>query len=126
MMEDGEKVTLGEVTVTYDGTCEAELQPAPSCPQFTITIEDQDEIGRPNVTVTLEHKDSNAPVITATTDENGEFIVPTATTQTGVYKVYEGNQLLGEITITYKNDNCETTLIELPTCEQFTLVVKDV
>lgn len=125
--EAGTDVALGEVTVTYNGTCQYELQPEPACEQFEITIEDKNHILRSNVTVTLKHKtDNTAPEITRTTDENGQFTVPSGTTQTGVYKVYEGKQYLGDVTITYKNSPCAATVTEVPTCETCTLIVKDV
>ncbi|WP_158333651.1 collagen binding domain-containing protein [Bacillus sp. OxB-1] len=125
--DGGTEVILGDIAVTYDGDCKDEIAPTPSCDEFTITIEDKDNIARPNVTVTLKHKtDATAPEITATTDANGKFTVPSDTTQTGEYKVYEGKQYLGDVTITYKNDPCAATVTEAPTCETFTLTVRDV
>lgn len=126
VFEIGTGGKLGDVVVSYDGCKDELIQPEPSCTLFTITIEDKDNIARPGVTVTLKHKtDSTAPEIIATTDENGQFTVP-STTQTGVYKVYEGKQYLGDVTITYKNTPCEAIVSEAPTCESFTLIVKDV
>lgn len=125
---EGATIALGNVTVQFDGECEAELQTNPACDVFTVTIEDKDNIARPNVIVTLKHKDNaEAPEITATTDQDGKFIVPySKDLVTGVYKVYEGKQYLGDVTITFKNDPCEAPVTEAPTCETFTLTVKDV
>ncbi|GEN81921.1 hypothetical protein SLU01_02330 [Sporosarcina luteola] len=123
--ENGTEIILGDITVTYDGECEYNLQPNPSCSNFTITLEDKNNVIRPNVTVTLKHEDGTSPEITMTTDANGEINLLSADTQTGVYKVYEGKQFLETVKITYK-DGCLETLVQAPACESFTLTVKDV
>lgn len=122
----GTEVTFGDVTVMYDGDCKGEVVPTPSCSEFTITIEDTNNIARPDVTVTLVHKDDDTVKITATTDENGKFTLSSSVTKTGDYKVYEGKQYLGDLSITYKNNPCAATVTEAPTCETFTLAVNDV
>ncbi|KYG90180.1 hypothetical protein A0U40_08035 [[Bacillus] sp. KCTC 13219] len=140
--EDGYQA---DVTVEYSGSdCNAEVQPQPACPQFTITIfESADENGdgqnpRQNATITLIDeqgqtvivKDTQGDTVLLETDENGQVKLPSTRDnedglKAGDYAVYEGNQFLGKITVSYKG-NCETELIQSPSCPQFTVHVNDV
>ncbi|MFJ7668544.1 collagen binding domain-containing protein [Lysinibacillus sp. NPDC097195] len=134
---------LGKVTVKYDGTCKAPatIQPAPNCPQFTVSLfemKDSSKVARPGVTVTLKDstgnlvtvKDENGSSVVLKTDADGKFIMPSTKDnpdgiKAGEYSVYEGNQYLGMITVSYKV-NCEYELLQAPKCPTFELTVKDV
>ncbi|WP_341301556.1 collagen binding domain-containing protein [Lysinibacillus sp. FSL H8-0500] len=126
-VKDGtDVITLenAEITVKYgNGECQAEVQQANACPEFTITINDDNNNPRANVTVTLKDS-SNATVATETTGNDGKFTLP-STTPAGTYKVYEGNQYLGTVTIDYTN-GCEAALTVARACETFTLMINDV
>ncbi|MFF5993964.1 collagen binding domain-containing protein [Lysinibacillus sp. KU-BSD001] len=117
---------LGNVTVKYGiGECQGELQPQNTCPAFTVTLNDKDGNPRPNVEVVLKDKSGNVITAPSTkTDAGGKFTVP-PTTSAGKYDLYEGNQYLGEVTVDYSNNNCETAITEAPTCPNFTLTLKD-
>ena len=118
-------VELGTVLVKYgNGQCQGEVQPTNSCPIFTITMNDEQNNPRPNVTVSLKNA-SNTVITTTTTDGNGQFTVP-STTPSGTYKLYEGTVFLGNVTISYQNGNCGAVITQAPTCETFTLTVNDV
>ena len=118
---------LGDVIVQYEDECKGHIQPLPKCDDFTIIIEDKNYQPRPNVSVVLKHKTEDDVIdMRVTTDENGKFTVPSDTTKTGDYKVYEGKQYLGTVKITYKSDPCKAVITEAPTCETFALTIKDV
>ncbi|QPR66744.1 LPXTG cell wall anchor domain-containing protein [Lysinibacillus macroides] len=114
------------IIVKYSNGCEVEVQIPNACPTVTVTINDDNSNPRPNVTVTLKDS-SNATVATETTDSNGKFTLPT-TTPAGTYKVYEGNQYLGTVTIDYTSSTapCEAELTVARACEIFTLTINDV
>ncbi|MGY3186836.1 collagen binding domain-containing protein [Lysinibacillus sp. TE18511] len=119
---------LGKVTVKYgkdnnDDDCGAKLQPTNSCPQFTITLNDENDKSRPNVAVTLKDKDGKV-IISTETDENGKIQVK-PNPPAGKYYLYEGKQFLSEVNISYK-DGCEIVVKQAPACPEFTLTVKDV
>ena len=120
------KLNDTQITVKYTDGCKDEIAPAPSCNVFTITVEDDKGVGRQNLDVILEHKDDSTIKIQATTNQDGKFTVPSVSTKAGVYKVYEGKQYLGDVTITYKMIPCEAKVQLAPTCETFTLTVNDV
>jgi len=121
---DGNDVTLGTVTVNYSaGNCQDEIQPLPACPLFTITVITESNAPRPNVEVTLKNA-SNTVIVTTTTNGAGEFTVPT-TTPAGTYKLYEDEQLLGTVVISYQGGNCEAELDVARVCETFMLTVRD-
>ena len=116
---------LGTVIVKYgQNECHGEVQPVNSCPIFTITVNDEQNNPRPNVTVTLKNA-SNTVITTATTDGNGKITIP-STTPSGTYKLYEGTVFLGNVEVSYQNGKCEATITQAPTCEVFTLTVNDV
>ncbi|MFS0817887.1 collagen binding domain-containing protein [Lysinibacillus sp. 1P01SD] len=112
-----------KITVKYGDDCKAEVQQAKACPSVTITINDENNSPRTNVTVTV--KDSNNAILaTEKTDNDGKFILP-STTPAGTYKVYEGKQYLGTVTIDYTT-GCEVELTIARACETFTLTINDV
>ncbi|MFC6332836.1 carboxypeptidase regulatory-like domain-containing protein [Paenibacillus septentrionalis] len=114
---------LGTVTVKYTvGDCEGTVQPAPACSLFTIVVNAENGSPRPNVEVTLKTTAGDI-VATETTDDNGKFTVPT-TVAAGTYKLYEENQLLGNVVISYLG-NCEAELQVARVCEIFVLTVRD-
>jgi len=128
---DSNDIWLGNVTVKYTDGCKDEIAPLPACPVFTITLNENKagvDVPRPGVTVTL--KDSTgSDIVTITTDKDGKFTVPSIQASNGVkageYYLYEGNQFLSKVDISYKG-NCETSLTQAPKCESFELTVKDV
>lgn len=109
---------LGEVTTNTN--CEIVFAPKPSCPNFTIELQDENGNPRGNVEVTVKAKDGTE-IGTFTTDQDGKLKIP-STTPAGQYELYEGKQYLQDVTITYKN-GCETTVIQAPKCPNFTLTI---
>lgn len=107
--------------------CEGSVQPAPTCTVFTITVNDENDNARPNVTVTVKDTNGN-PIKTEKTNNNGEITIPSSELPTGKYFVYEGELLIGDVDVSYKNNiNCEAkvTVTGPPTCTTFTLEVQD-
>ncbi|WP_369594523.1 collagen binding domain-containing protein [Lysinibacillus pakistanensis] len=124
-VKDSDGIDYGKVIVKFGaGGCQGEVQPINSCPIFTITVNDEQNNPRPNVTVTLKNA-SNTVITTATTDGNGKITIP-STTPSGTYKLYEGTVFLGNVEVSYQNGKCEATITQAPTCEVFTLTVNDV
>ncbi|MEK5330070.1 collagen binding domain-containing protein [Lysinibacillus sp. FSL W8-0992] len=128
---DSNDIWLGNVTVKYTDGCKDEIAPLPACPVFTITLNENKagvDVPRPGVTVTLKDSVGNE-ITTVTTDKDGKFTVPSIQVANGVkageYYLYEGNQFLSKVDISYKG-NCETSLTQAPKCESFKLTVKDV
>ncbi|MFJ7407880.1 MULTISPECIES: collagen binding domain-containing protein [unclassified Lysinibacillus] len=128
---DSNDIWLGNVTVKYIDGCKDEIAPLPACPVFTITLNENKagvDVPRPGVTVTLKDSVGNE-ITTVTTDKDGKFTVPSIQVANGVkageYYLYEGNQFLSKVDISYKG-NCETSLTQAPKCESFELTVKDV
>ncbi|MGE7842393.1 collagen binding domain-containing protein [Lysinibacillus sp. NPDC093712] len=128
---DSNNIWLGNVTVKYTDGCKDEIAPLPACPVFTITLNENKagvDVPRPGVTVTLKDSVGNK-IITVTTDKHGKFTVPSIQVANGVkageYYLYEGNQFLSKVDISYKG-NCETSLTQAPKCKSFELTVKDV
>lgn len=109
--DNDNKLSETGITVKYTDGCKDEIAPVPSCDLFTVTVKDVDGNGRPNTTVTMK-KPNGDVVDTFTTDSNGSFTVdttkknPNTIAPPGQYELYEGNQFLGEIEITYVNGNC--------------------
>jgi len=118
-------VKLGVITVSYiDEECRATvIIPENACPVVTITVNAENGSPRPNVAVTLKDT-ANEVIATATTDENGKFTIPT-TVAAGTYKLYEHQQYLGSVDISYKGANCEAELQVSRVCEIFVLTVND-
>ncbi|MGE7945129.1 collagen binding domain-containing protein [Lysinibacillus xylanilyticus] len=117
-----EKGEIKEFTVTID--CEATVQPAPSCPQFTLTVKDENGKVRPNVdNITI--KDTTGAIIATnkTTNELGQITIPSENIPSGVYNVYQGDLFIGQITVKY-SVNCEAEISAAPACPAFTLTVQ--
>jgi LPXTG-motif cell wall-anchored protein len=108
-----------------DITCEAEVQPAPTCESFTIVVKDEEGNPRPNVQVTVKDAAGNViPTYGQSTDEFGKITLPT-TTKPGTYSIFEGELLFKTtIEVSYKED-CYTEVQGAPYCEDFTLTVQD-
>lgn len=116
--------TIGEIDVSFAGEeCVDEIQIAPSCPFFEVTVKDENGKERSNATVTIKDKDGN-DVYTAKTNEKGEIHVPSNDLPAGNYDVYEGDIFIGEIEISYL-DNCEAEVQASPSCPMFTLTITD-
>ncbi len=121
---------LGKVTVKYDGGCKAVVQPVPKCENYTIVVRDGQGNIRTNI-LELTLKQGTTVVTKVSPDAGGRFIVhsndPTNSVKPGEYTIYEGNQFLGTVTLTYKKScGYEFTIIQAPKCETFDLTVKDV
>lgn len=121
---------LGKVTVKYDGGCKAVIQPVPKCENYTIVVRDGQGNIRTNI-LELTLKQGTTVVTKVSPDAGGRFIVhsndPTNSVKPGEYTIYEGNQFLGTVTLTYKKScGYEFTIIQAPKCETFDLTVKDV
>lgn len=120
-----DNTVLKDVKINYTEDCEASVQPAPTCDAFTITVQDKDLAARPNVSVTLKHTtDASVDLITIKTNDEGKIKLPSKTTTAGIYTVYEGKILHGQVNVTYKSD-CIATVGEEAQCENFTLTVID-
>ncbi|SKB27221.1 LPXTG-motif cell wall anchor domain-containing protein [Lysinibacillus sp. AC-3] len=123
--------TLKTITVEYSENCNASIQPAPKCENFTIVVKDTDGNIRTNIKeLTLK---SGTTEVKASTDASGKFIFESNKTNAdngvkpGEYTVYEGNQFLGTVTLTYTKDCGHEFIVEqAPKCEEFKLTVKDV
>ena len=123
--------TLKTITVEYSENCNASIQPAPKCDNFTIIVKDTDGNIRTNIKeLTLK---SGTTAVKASTDASGKFIFESNKTNAdngvkpGEYTVYEGNQFLGTVTLTYTEDcGHEFIVKQAPKCEEFKLTVKDV
>lgn len=121
---------LGTITADEDD-CEDEIRPAPKCETFTIVIKDSEGEVRTNIEE-LTLKQGKEEVAKVTPTEDGKSIFEsnkenlTDGVKPGMYDVYEGNQYLGEVELTYK-ENCgyEFIVNQAPTCPTFTLTVKD-
>ncbi len=123
--------TLKTITVEYSENCNASIQPAPKCENFTIVVKDTDGNIRTNIKeLTLK---SGTTAVKASTDASGKFIFESNKinadngVKPGEYMVYEGNQFLGTVTLTYTKDCGHEFIVEqAPKCEEFKLTVKDV
>ncbi|WP_249661087.1 collagen binding domain-containing protein [Lysinibacillus fusiformis] len=121
---------LGKVIVKYDGGCKAVVQPVPKCENYTIVVKDGQGNIRTNI-LELTLKQGTTVVTKVSPDAVGKFTVhsndPTTGVKPGEYTIYEGNQFLGTVTLTYKKScGYEFTIIQAPKCEAFELTVKDV
>ena len=123
----------GEYTVEVDGKeigkfqsnidCEATVQPAPSCPQFMLTVKDENGNVRPNVS-NIIIKDKNGVIIaTNKTNEFGQIMISSKDIPSGDYDVYQGDLYIGQITVQY-SINCEAEISAAPACPSFTLTVQ--
>lgn len=122
---------LGSVQVKYTSPdCSGEVQPAPSCPLFTITVKDGTDNIRPNIKVTVKKQNTTNEVATGTTNGSGQITVPYKDLPAGTYDVYENELFLGEIDVSYiGTDKCQAevdiTVTNAGTCPVFTLTVTD-
>ncbi|MFB7158378.1 collagen binding domain-containing protein [Lysinibacillus sp. NPDC056232] len=117
--DEGEKID--GFTVTTD--CEATVQPAPSCPLFTLTVKDENGNPRPNVS-NITIKDITGAIIATdkTTNELGQITIETKVIPSGDYSVYEGDLFIGHIEVKY-SVKCEAEVSAAPACLAFTLTV---
>jgi len=123
----------GVYTVEVDGKeigsfqsnidCEATVQPAPSCPQFTLTVKDEDGNIRPNVSNIIIKDKNGAIIATDKTNEFGQIMIPSQDIPSGDYDVYQGDLYIGQITVQYSID-CEAEISAAPACPSFTLTVQ--
>ncbi|MGM9944803.1 MAG: SpaA isopeptide-forming pilin-related protein, partial [Lysinibacillus sp.] len=122
---------LGKVTVQFGSDCNAEVQPAPVCDNFTVVVKDGKGNIRTDIT-SLTLKQGNTVVATQTAT-NGKVLFTsnkldsTNGVKPGTYSVYEGNLYLGDVTLSYK-EVCgyEFVVTEAPSCPTFTITLKDV
>jgi len=115
----GEKV--GSFQSNID--CEATVQPAPACKQFTLTVKDEDGNIRPNVSNIIIKDKNGAIIATDKTNEFGQIMIPSQDLPSGDYDVYQGDLYIGQITVQYSID-CEAEILAAPTCPSFTLTVQ--
>ncbi|MEO4054019.1 collagen binding domain-containing protein [Solibacillus sp. CAU 1738] len=101
------EVKLGSIDVTYEeGKCAGSVNvPANACPDFTLTIQDVNGIGRENVSFEIKDVTGTISIATGITGTAGKATIP-YTVEPGTYKVYEGETELGEITVT----DCKATV----------------
>ncbi|MCG7336603.1 LPXTG cell wall anchor domain-containing protein [Sporosarcina sp. ACRSM] len=123
---NNDEVKLDEVLVQYED-CQGEVQPAPKCDFFTITVWDGNgTTPRPNIEVTVRDQTTGEIITTVTTDSNGQIkLEPDDFLPAGTYDVYDGNFLIDEIKISYLNDNCGASVQGAPYCEDFKLTLLD-
>lgn len=119
---------LGAVSVNYSDDCEAEVQPAPTCPIFTITV--KDETGPVDSGISITVKDGDDIVATGTTNVDGKIeLLEEDYLPAGSYDVYENKLFIGKVKITYLNDNCEAevdrNVPNAGTCPNFTLTLEE-
>ncbi|MGE7091305.1 collagen binding domain-containing protein [Lysinibacillus sp. NPDC048646] len=104
--------------------CKVTVQPAPSCPQFTLTVKDENGNLRSNVgNITIKDKTGAIIVTNKTTNELGQINIPSTDIPSGEYNVYQGELFIGQITVQY-SVNCEAEVVAAPTCPSFTLTVQ--
>ncbi|WP_285398950.1 collagen binding domain-containing protein [Lysinibacillus sp. fls2-241-R2A-57] len=116
------KQFLSEVNISYKKGCEIEVQQAPSCPSFTLTVKDVDGKPREGVTVTIKNEDTNEIIKQTIAPTDSEGKVKIKNLEPGKYVVYDGANEIGKFTV---NTDCEATVQPIPACPQFTLTVKD-
>lgn|GEM_PF-810127 len=90
------------ISENEDGSCTVEpikipVTPTNACPIFTLTIQDKYGVNRPKIEFTIKDLNKNT-IATGKTNENGVATIP-YTVEPGKYLVYEGDVLLGEITV---------------------------
>ncbi|EON73946.1 collagen binding domain-containing protein [Lysinibacillus sphaericus] len=115
------KQFLSEVVVSYKNGCETEVKQAPTCPVFTLTVNDVDGKPREGVTVTIKNVDTNTNITQTINPTDKEGKVKITNLEPGKYVVYDGAKEVGEFTVT---TDCEATVQPVPACPQFTLTVK--
>ncbi|WP_332650988.1 collagen binding domain-containing protein [Lysinibacillus sp. 54212] len=120
---------LGDLTVSYLGNCQGELQPYKACDIFTITVKGQDANIKPNAKVIVEDSSgTEVSLATDVTDANGKIQLP-QNQAPGEYTVYEQNtdstkgDEIGKVKVTYTGD-CTGEVIK-NACPAFTLTVNN-
>ncbi|KOP77894.1 hypothetical protein AMS59_14755 [Lysinibacillus sp. FJAT-14745] len=113
---------IGKFAVTTD--CEATVQPIPACPQFTLTVKDENGNVRPNVdNITIKDKTGAIIATNQTTNELGQITIPSTEIPSGEYSVHQGDLFIGQITVQYSVD-CKAEISAAPACPAFTLTVQ--
>jgi len=116
------KQFLKEVDISYKEGCGIEVQQAPTCPEFTLTVKDVDGKPREGVKVTIKNVDTNTEISQTIqpTDSKGKITI--SKLEPGRYMVYDESGEIEEFTV---NTDCEAIVQPAPKCELFTLTVKD-
>ncbi|KGR75927.1 collagen binding domain-containing protein [Ureibacillus sinduriensis] len=120
-----DKQFLSEVNVTYKDGCLTEVEEAPTCPDFTLTVNDVNgKTLEAGVTILIQNVDSKKE-FTGTTNAEGK--VTFSPLEPGKYVVYEGSTLedakkMGEFVV---DTTCEAVVQPAPACPVFTIAVKD-
>ncbi|CAM5619014.1 Gram-positive cocci surface proteins LPxTG domain-containing protein OS=Lysinibacillus sphaericus OX=1421 GN=LS41612_20325 PE=4 SV=1 [Lysinibacillus sphaericus] len=95
----------------YTDGCKDEIAPIPACPAFTITLNEKKlELMYLVQGLIVTLKDSTgSEIVTVTTDKDGKFTVPSICqnvngVKAGEYYLYEGNQFLSTVDISYERE----------------------
>ena len=120
-----DKQFLGTVEISYKEICgtELEINYAPKCPIFTLTVKDAD--GKPvsGKTVIVKSEDGSKTIpVTGPTDSAGNVTLNDL--EPGKYIVYDpdGITKIGKFTTT---TDCKAQVQPNPSCPLFVLIVKD-
>ncbi|MFJ7736128.1 collagen binding domain-containing protein [Lysinibacillus sp. NPDC097287] len=132
---DKEENLLGKVTVSYvAGLCQADVQPSPpnACSVFTITVRDEDGNVKKDtkVSVEVDVKDTSTGVITTktldlTANDEGQVKLPSETVP-GSYTVKDTkdpSKILGQVTVSYKDGECQDKIQYPKVCTVFEITV---
>ena len=103
---------IGNITVKYSESCNAEVSAAPACPAFTLTV--LTEFGTPNANAMITIKDAKGNIVKGVDDNEvlttsiaGTVILPNKAIKQGTYYVYEGSRLIGSFTV---KDKCSASV----------------
>ena len=117
---------IDNTSILYtEGECFDSVQPAPACPNFVITVNDED--GNPyKVKEVILKNNANELVKTDMTDENGQIKLDSSKISAGKYHLYDSttNNYLGEVDISYKAD-CQAVSNAPKDCPRYVVVVTD-
>ncbi|UPW83620.1 collagen binding domain-containing protein [Lysinibacillus sp. Ag94] len=116
----GEKIGTFQTNIE----CEKSIQPAPKCELFTLTVKDENNKPRPNVS-NITIKDETGAIIATnqTTNELGQITIEPTKIPSGKYRVYQGDLFIGQITVKY-SERCNAEISAAPACPEFTLTVQ--
>ncbi|GLC87976.1 collagen binding domain-containing protein [Lysinibacillus piscis] len=118
---------INDFVVTTD--CKADVQPAPSCPVFTLTVKDEDGILPEGTEVTITNTITHDSM-TKTVGKDGEIKFPTNPTNP-YYTINPGNyevsitssgKVIDDFDVSYTG-NCEDTAEKLRACTQFEMTI---